>query len=232
MPNSAADAPLNGDLSVPATVDTSTMEWSPSPSPSVWRKRVHRVGPAESGQVTSVVRYEPNSRFAPHDHPEGEEILVLEGVFSDEHGDWPAGTYLLNPEGFRHAPFSVEGCVIFVKLRQYPGVNRTQLQLRTEEIPWLPTATPGRRLKEIYSQKGFSDRMRLEQWDPDTAAAERDWPEGVEIFVISGAFEDELGRHGAGCWLRLPPGGRHCAGSREGCELYIKEGGFSYLRPA
>jgi len=119
-----------------------------------------------------------------------------------------------------------------VKLRQYPGADRAQLQLRTNEMPWQPTATPGRRLKEIYSQKGFSDRMRLEQWDPDTAAAERDWPGGLELFVISGAFEDEQGRHGAGCWLRLPPGGRHCAGSREGCELYIKEGGFSYLRPA
>ena len=83
---------------------TARMEWVSSPSGSVWRKRVHLVGPPESGQVTSVVRYEPTSRFPAHDHPEGEEILVLDGVFSDEHGDWP-GTYLLNPEGFRHAPF-------------------------------------------------------------------------------------------------------------------------------
>ena len=95
---------INGDLSVRAVVDTTHMEWTPSPSGSVWRKRVHLVGPPESGQVTSVVRYEPHSRFPAHDHPEGEEILVLEGVFSDEHGDWPAGTFLLNPEGFRHSP--------------------------------------------------------------------------------------------------------------------------------
>ena len=76
-----ADA-INGDLSVRAVADTSRMDWAPSPSASVWRKRVHRVGPAESGQVTSVVRYDPDSEVPVHDHPDGEEILVLDGVFS------------------------------------------------------------------------------------------------------------------------------------------------------
>ncbi len=92
---------INGDLSVRAVADTTQMEWAPSPSGSVWRKRVHLVGAPESGQVTSVVRYEPNSNFPLHDHPEGEEILVLEGLFSDEHGDWPAGTFL--PQAASHA---------------------------------------------------------------------------------------------------------------------------------
>ncbi|HJR70391.1 MAG TPA: cupin domain-containing protein, partial [Gammaproteobacteria bacterium] len=88
---------INGDLAVRVAVDTAAMPWTPSPSGTVWRKRVHLVGPAEAGQVTSVVRYEPGSTFHSHAHPDGEEILVLEGVFSDEHGDWPTGTYLLNP---------------------------------------------------------------------------------------------------------------------------------------
>ena len=52
---------------------------------------------------------------------------MLDGVFSDEHGDWPAGSYLLNPEGFRHAPFSREGCLLFVKLRQFPGLDRNHV---------------------------------------------------------------------------------------------------------
>ena len=128
--NGMSDA-INGDLSVRAVVDTARMEWVSSPSGSVWRKRVHLVGPPESGQVTSVVRYEPKSRFPAHDHPEGEEILVLDGVFSDEHGDWPAGTYLLNPEGFRHAPSSEPGCLLFVKLRQFPGRERRHVVVDT-----------------------------------------------------------------------------------------------------
>ena len=111
---------ISGDLTARAVMDTGSMDWTPSPSGTVWRKRVHLVGPPESGQVTSVVRYLPDSSFPTHDHPEGEEIFVLKGVFSDEHGDWPAGTYLLNPEGFRHAPYSEEGCLLFVR-RLYRG---------------------------------------------------------------------------------------------------------------
>src|SRR5689334_24849067 len=128
------------------------MAWAPSPSGSVWRKRVHLVGPPESGQVTSVVRYEPRSRFHVHDHPDGEEIVVLEGVFSDEHGDWPAGTYLLNPEGFRHAPFSREGCVLFVKLRQYPGRARAHVAVVTRNVPWQTGERVGVELRPLYSQ--------------------------------------------------------------------------------
>src|SRR5687767_2926938 len=127
---------INGDLSRRIAVDTGSMPWTPSPSGTVYRKRVHLVGPAESGQVTSIVRYEPDSTFHSHEHPDGEEILVLDGVFSDEHGDWPGGTYLLNPEGFRHAPFSRQGCTLFVKLRQFPGRTRMHVATRAESEPW------------------------------------------------------------------------------------------------
>src|SRR5438105_13186100 len=105
---------INGDRSVRAVVDTAQMPCTPSPSGSVWRKRVHLVGLPESGQVTSVVRYEPHSGFPAHDHPQGEEIRVLQGVFSDEHGDWPAGTFLINPEGFSHRSFSAPRCALLV----------------------------------------------------------------------------------------------------------------------
>ncbi|MDP4917861.1 MAG: cupin domain-containing protein, partial [Haliea sp.] len=73
---------LNGDFSLRTVVDPHTLDWTPSPGGHVLRKRLHRVGQAESGQVTSLVRYEPGATFPAHDHPQGEEILVLEGVFS------------------------------------------------------------------------------------------------------------------------------------------------------
>lgn len=72
----------------------------------------------EFGHTTSIVKYDPGSRFAQHHHPMGEEIFVLQGVFSDESGDYPAGTYLRNPPGSYHSPFSDQGCIIFVKLNQ------------------------------------------------------------------------------------------------------------------
>ena len=222
-------ASLNGDLSVRISVDTARMPWTASPSGSVWRKRVHRVGPPESGQVTSVVRYDPDARFPAHDHPDGEEILVLDGVFSDEHGDWPAGTYLLNPEGFRHTPFSRPGCVLFVKLRQYPGRDRTHVAITTDELSWTSTATPGVVEKRLYAQEAYSDSVRLERWDADTDRGNVTYGGGVEIFVIDGEFRDAADVYRSGSWLRLPVGTRHRAFSEPGCTLYIKESGLAYL---
>lgn len=230
MTDPQADSPINGEFNRRAVVDTAAMDWTSSPSPSVWRKRVHRVGPAESGQVTSVVRYAPGARFPTHEHPEGEEILVLEGVFSDETGDWEAGSYLLNPEGFRHAPFSREGCVIFVKLRQAPGRDRRHIQLRTRTLAWEPGTVPGVRQKHLYRQAGFADHMRLEAWDEGTSGLTLQWPQGAEIFVVRGEFRDEMGDYREGAWLRQPAGSRQSASSKGGCQLYIKEGGFAYLR--
>jgi hypothetical protein len=208
------------------------MSWAASPSPSVLRKRLHLVGPQESGQVTSLVRYEPGSTFAAHDHPDGEEILVLEGVFSDEHGDWPAGTYLLNPEGFRHAPFSRPGCLLFVKLRQFPGKDRRHVVVSSGAVPWQPAATADRSIKTLYEQPGYLDTTRLERWERGTSRRALQYERGAEILVIDGSFEDELGLHGAGTWMRMPAPSIHHAGSPEGCTLYIKEGGLAYLESA
>ena len=223
---------LNGDLGVRAFADTSRMEWAQSPSGTVWRKRVHLVGPPESGQVTSVVRYEARSTFHAHDHPEGEEILVLEGVFSDEHGDWPAGTYLLNPEGFRHAPFSREGCTLLVKLRQFPGRDRQHVVVDTNALPWEPAGAPGVWRKRLYRQEGFSDETSLERFDAGARAGVEHYPHGAELYVLDGTLEDDEGSYAAGCWLRLPAGASHRPRSTHGCTVYVKRSGLAYLRDA
>ena len=220
---------INGDLSVRATADTARMPWTPSPSGTVWRKRVHLVGPAESGQVTSVVRYEPNSRFPAHDHPDGEEILVLDGVFSDEYGDWPAGTYLLNPEGFRHAPFADAGCLLFVKLRQFAGRGRLHVVVDTNKSDWMPTSTPGVMRKPLYEQPGFTDRVMLEQWSASAELGLTSYEEGAELFVLDGEFADEEGVYGKACWLRMPARSRHRPRTARGCTLYVKRSGLAYL---
>ncbi len=223
---------INGDLEKHVAVDTNDLDWAPSQSGTVSRKRVHLVGPPESGQVTSVVRYEPDSTFPTHEHPDGEEILVLEGVFSDEHGDWPKGTFLLNPEGFRHAPFSKQGCVLFVKLRQYPGRDRIHTAVDTGTLAWDPTGETGIAVKKLYEQLGFQDRMRLERWAPGTSRGAVTYAEGAEFFVTKGEFVDEHGAHPAGSWCRFPVGATHDPRTIGGCEIYVKEGGLSYLESA
>ena len=109
---------LNMNFAQRVVIDTESMPWVASPAKGVWRKPLERED-AESGYTTSVVRYDAGSRFNTHPHPMGEEIFVLEGIFSDEQGDYPAGTYLRNPPGSQHAPFSDQGCTILVKLNQF-----------------------------------------------------------------------------------------------------------------
>ena len=63
---------------------------------------------------TALVRWAPETRFNPHRHFGGEEILVLEGVFEDEFGKYPVGTWIRSPHMSGHHPFSIEGCLILV----------------------------------------------------------------------------------------------------------------------
>ena len=66
---------------------------------------------------TALVRWAPETRFNPHTHVGGEEILVLEGVFRDEHGSYPAGTWIRSPHMSNHRPFTgPEGATILVKV--------------------------------------------------------------------------------------------------------------------
>ena len=158
--------------------------------------------------MTSIVRYEKNSEFPAHDHPEGEEILVLEGVFSDEHGDWPAGSYL----------------------RQYADLKRHHLALCTYELPWRRGPRSGIELKSLYTEAGFPDEMRLERWEAGASPGPLTYPGGVEILVLKGTLEDEQGSYPELSWLRLPPAAKHTPVSRAGCELYLKTGAVAGLR--
>ena len=224
------DDSLRGGLRRREVVDTAALAWTPSPSPSVWRKRLHRVGPAEAGQVTSLVRYDPGSRFPEHDHPEGEEIFVLEDVFSDQRGDHGPGSYLASPEGHRHAPWSDPGCVSFVKLRQYGGAGRGYVEVHADALAWSATGLPGVEEKVVCADPRFPDRTHLERFAAGASPGSRRYPGGAEIFVIEGALEDEHGRYGRYTWLRLPPGGAHAPHSASGAVVYVKAGGVASLR--
>ena len=215
-------AGINDDFRQTVIMPTAEMEWQASPSPSVWRKRLDHSGKAEAGRVTSVVRYDPGSEFPPHPHPDGEEIFVLEGVFSDEHGDYPAGTFILNPEGFSHAPFSKEGCVIFVKLRQYPGLNRKQIIIDTNDATWQPTKFEGLEMLPLYREDGYPEDIHLTRFIAGAQFPEHTHRGGEEIFVLDGVFSDEAGDHRAGSWLRYPIGSSHSDWTAEGCLIYVK----------
>ena len=215
---------LNQDLHTRVVMRTHDMAWQASPSPSVWRKRLDLVGPAEAGRVTSVVRYDAASTFDAHDHPDGEEILVLAGTFSDEHGHYPQGTFVLNPQGFRHAPYSEDGCILFVKLRQYPGTDRVHMAVDTASAPWVAEGDPGRCVIHLYADPAYPESIHFTRLDAGTHVPSHEHPGGNEMFVLEGSIEDEFGRYEVGDWIRSPAGSVHQPWTDDGCVLYVKEG--------
>ncbi|MBV8084710.1 MAG: cupin domain-containing protein, partial [Chloroflexi bacterium] len=142
---------LNADFGTRAAVHAGRLDWTPSPIPGVDRRMLDRVG-AEVARATSIVRYAPGSRFSPHTHGGGEEFLVLDGVFQDEHGDFPAGSYIRNPPTTSHTPGSGPGCTIFVKLWQFDPNDRTGVRLDTAAAAYAPApGRPGVEAKPLFA---------------------------------------------------------------------------------
>lgn len=214
---------LREDRAQLAIVHTDELTWQPSPSPTVWRKRLELSGDVERGRVTAVVRYDPDSSFPSHDHPQGEEFLVLSGTFSDQQGDFPAGTYVLNPTGSRHQPRSREGCTMFVKLAQYAGANRPYVVVDTRQATWEPHAADGVTTLPLYAQPGYPETVALLRARAG-AELEQRFPGGGEIFVVAGGYADEHGSFRAGSWARYPAGSQHRAVFSADSEIYLKTG--------
>lgn len=181
-----------------------------------------RVG-GEVARATSVVRYAPRAQFPTHVHGGGEEIFVLEGIFSDEQGDYPAGSYLRNPPGSAHAPFSREGCTLLVKLWQFTKADDQSVRLNTHAMAWRQGMVEGLSVLPLHSFDGVD--TALVKWAPNTQFNPHTHPGGEEIFVLEGVFSDEQGDYPAGSWLRNPRWSRHTPFTRdEGALIYVKVG--------
>lgn len=223
-----APVQINANFAVPVLVHTSALEWSPSPMAGVDRRMLDRVG-AEVARATSIVRYAKQSAFNEHTHSGGEEFIVLEGVFQDEHGDYPAGTYVRNPVGTHHVPGSEPGCTIFVKLWQFDPDDQEQLIIDLNTAELVPDPERPGVSESVLAARNY-EHVSLEQWLPNTQSLTM-VPGGFEVLVLGGqlSFANEiLGRHD---WLRVPAG--EAVYLRAGCDgarIWIKRGHLSDIR--
>ncbi|MDD2741193.1 MAG: cupin domain-containing protein [Rhodocyclaceae bacterium] len=206
-------------------------DWVASPCAGVWRHQLDRIG-NEIARATSIVRYSPGAQFSPHTHDGGEEFLVLQGTFSDENGDYPAGTYVRNPPGSRHTPFTRDGCTIFAKLWQFSPGDRQAVKIDTSATEWRPGLVPGLSVMPLHEFDGISSA--LVKWAPHTHFSPHVHPGGEEILVLQGVFRDEHGEYPAGTWLRSPRWSKHTPFTgTEGAIIYVKVGhlGAPLLQP-
>lgn len=214
---------INADFNETVVVRPDDYKWVPSPMPGVERMMLDRMG-EESGHATSLVRFAPNSEFSPHAHPGGEEFLVLDGVFSDEHEDYGQGTYVRNPIGTSHTPrIGTEGATIFVKLCQFDKNDQKHFHIKTKDRRWRPGLVPGLTVMPLHEYE--SENVALVKWAPGTVFKPHQHWGGEEILVLEGTFYDEHGEYPKGTWIRSPHLSKHHPYTKEdGALIYVKTG--------
>lgn len=214
---------LNGDFSQRVAVHAGKMAWKASPIAGVDRRMLDRLGD-EVARATSIVRYAPGSAFSPHVHTGGEEFLVLDGVFQDEHGDFPAGSYIRNPPDSSHTPSSEPGCTIFVKLWQFDLADRTEVKADTNKMDYAPaTDRPG--VEQMPLFKDTREEVSLERWAAGAPVFLDGRSGGLEVLVLEGGFEEAGETFQVQSWLRLPKGAQTTAtAGPDGARVWIKRG--------
>ncbi len=212
---------LHADHQKRAVVDSNTIDWVPSPLPGVDRRMLDRDG-EEVARATSVVRYAPDSYFSAHTHGGGEEFLVLEGVFSDETGDFAEGMYVRNPIGSRHTPHSKPGGTILVKLRQFEPADQAFVRIDTRTTDWQQTGQAGVKIMPLHHFG--SEQVALLNLEAGSTFVEGANDGGNELFILAGSLSDPHGSYQVGTWIRNPPGSDTHITSDAGCKVFRKSG--------
>lgn len=220
---------LHADFTKRATAHGASLDWIPSPMKGVDRRMLERVG-YEVARATSIVRYAAGSAFSPHIHTGGEEFIVLEGVFQDEHGDYPAGSYVRNPPTSRHTPRSDAGCTILVKLWQFDPDDRTPVVLDLKALAIEAEAEQGGLRSALLFQNDF-ETVRLEQWGEEEQVA-LGAIGGSEYFVLDGGFNWDGEKFSKYSWARLPQDDTAIVTAGEtGAKVWVKTGHLPYAKP-
>lgn len=212
---------INHDFSARAIVHGARIEPVPSPMPGVVRRMLDRIGD-EVARATSIVTYAPESKFSAHVHTGGEEFLVLDGVFQDEHGDYPVGTYVRNPPTSKHIPRSEPGCTILVKLHQFDSDDRAFVRTNIHQIGKIKDASASGLYRTPLYQNS-QERVEIFNIEAQKTINLGD-PGGFEIFVLKGQFDIQDENFEPWSWLRLPPGDTFPLQTTGPVCLWIKSG--------
>jgi len=219
---------LNTDFKSRIVIHSAQMQWQESPMPGVLRRGLDHIGNEAAARATTIVKFEAGSHFSPHVHTGGEEFIVLEGVFQDEHRDYPAGSYVRNPPQSSHTPGSEQGCTIFVKLWQFELSDRTSVNIDMHSLtPMQDESRPGVQTSTLFSDS--HEKVNLEHWDANTKVT-IDTSSGAEILVLEGSFTENGDELNAFSWLRIPSKASFNATTGpHGAKVWVKTGHLQFV---
>lgn len=218
---------VNVDFSQSVAIDTLSSGWVASPAPGVLRMLLERDGGEKTTRATSVVSYQSGSHFSSHMHPKGEEFFVLSGTFSDENGDYPAGTYVRNPPTTSHQPFSQDGCMMLVKLQQFDLSDRLTVVKSVVNAVVKPEDDVLRNNAGAWHEQVLFEayeRVVFLHAASEARLADKIIREGAEILVVSGSLSDGACEYAAGHWLRFARGSSVALTASANTQLWVKSG--------
>jgi len=235
---------IRTDFNQEELVDTNTMEWSKGPFTGTQIKILDRiVGSDHAPCVTALCKFDAGCVTPEYMNENGDDMLVLDGTYSDDTGDYPAGMYIRDQRTSAHISRSREGCVIFAKWNWIAKTDMNSKMIKKNimdaSAEWT-TAADGHKFQTLYKSEHTGETVVIHLLEPNTSSKWHEPKAGVEAFCLDGSCsiidsetDMELCKIKAGVWHRysLSQAGRHLkfkAGA-EGYRVMVRTGYAGHL---
>ncbi len=216
---------INADPNAVIVIQTNNLPWEATEHPGVWQKVLERVNDPKKGRETSIVKFDANTKLPTEVLAQRQDILVVAGTYSDEHGDYGVHTFIRNQAGFRHTPSSRSGCVLFVKRRVHFRDETERIVIDPKNAKWVDFPHRSASVLHLYRDAHGIETARIGVMGPNGNIPTHDHAMGEESFTLEGCLKDEKYSFDAGTWFRFPIGVPHTPFTKDaGCKMLIREG--------
>lgn len=202
---------MNSDYDKRALIDTNGLVWEKTEHQGVFKKTLA----LNMKEETALIKLEGNTSLNSSSQLNSAEIFVLDGIYINEFGEFPQGTYLHLPKEDEAFVRTTSGCIIFRKTNQ--SKDEQQVIINTSNSEWLP-GQGNLEVLPLHTQTALVKWPKNERFIPH-----KHWG-GEEIFVLKGTFMDEHGEYPHGSWIRSPHLSEHYPYVDEETIIFVKTG--------
>ena len=203
---------INTDYDTAIAIEESTLAWQKDDELKVLKKIFSKDGDKE----TALIQIDKDSEYLKSTKINSVEVFVLEGVYTNEYGDFESGTYLKFTKEQESKIKTSSSCEVFKKIN-YEQIRDEDVVVKMSESYW----SQGQGNLRVM---GLSENTALVLWPQNERFIEHSHWGGEEIFVLKGTFIDEHGRYSVGTWLRNPHLSKHYPYVEDETIILVKTG--------